>query len=158
MENSNVTSISNANVGKAFNAVIKGLCRDDIGEILFNWNESELNYDGDRIICYPGRDGRYSPSKEGGKSYVSKREFLAWIFSDDPFDEKVYGSEIRNNSEWESLIQRARDAALMESHRLEPVAATQSATTLKGLVRKPALPVTIAAMNVASATRGVKAR
>ena len=112
MENSNVTSISNANVGKAFNAVIKGLCRDDIGEILFNWNESELNYDGDRIICYPGRDGRYSPSKEGGKSYVSKREFLAWIFSDNPFDEKEYGLEIRNNLEWVSLIQRARDAVL----------------------------------------------
>ena len=115
----NVTSMSNANVGKAFNAVIKGKGRDDVGEILFNWNESELNYDGDRIICYPGRDGRYSRGKEGGKSYVSKREFLAWIFSDDPFDEKVYGSEIRNNSEWVSLILRARDAALMENHALK---------------------------------------
>ena len=111
----NVTSMSNANVGKAFNAVIKGMGRDDIGEILFNWNESELNYDGDRIICYSGRDGRYSRGKDGGKSNVSKREFLAWIFSDSPFDEKVYGLEIRNNSEWVSLILRARDAALTES-------------------------------------------
>jgi len=44
------------------------------------------------------------------------------------------------------------------SGRFELVAATQSATALKGLVRKPALPVTIAAMNGASASRGAKAR
>ena len=40
----------------------------------------------------------------------------------------------------------------------ELVAATQSVTALKGLVRKPALPVTIAAMNEAIATRGAKAK
>ena len=38
------------------------------------------------------------------------------------------------------------------------VAATQSVTALKGLVRKPASPVTIDAMNKAIATRGAKAR
>ena len=46
----------------------------------------------------------------------------------------------------------------VEQGRFELVAATQSATALKGLVRKPASPVTIAAMNEAIATRGAKAR
>jgi len=107
--------MSNANVGKAFNAIIKGIGRDDIGGILFNWNESELNLDGDKIIAYPGRDGRYSRGKEGGKVNISKREFLAWIFSDHPFDEKIYGADIRSDAEWVDLIHRARDAALIEN-------------------------------------------
>lgn len=51
-----VTSMSNANVGKAFNAIAKGIGRGDLGEILFNWNESQLNEDGSNIIGYPGRD------------------------------------------------------------------------------------------------------
>ncbi len=42
--------------------------------------------------------------------------------------------------------------------RFELVAATLSVTALKGLVRKPASPVTIAAMNEAIATHGEKAR
>jgi antitoxin PrlF len=46
----------------------------------------------------------------------------------------------------------------VEQGRFELVAATQSATALKGLVRKPTSPVTIAAMNEAIATRGAKAR
>lgn len=112
--NCNVSSMSNANVGKAFNAVIKEIGCGDIGGILFNWNESELNLDGDKIIAYPGRDGRYSRGKEGGKVNISKREFLAWIFSDNPFDEKIYGADIRSDAEWVGLIHRARDAVLIE--------------------------------------------
>jgi antitoxin PrlF len=46
----------------------------------------------------------------------------------------------------------------VEPGHFELVAATQSVTALKGLVRKPASPVTIAAMNKAIATRGAKAR
>ena len=114
----NVSSMSNANVGKAFNAIVNGIGRDDIGEILFNWNESELNMDGDKIIGYPGRDGIFSRGKEGGKVNISKREFLGWIFSDKPFDEKVYGANIRNNAEWAGLIHRAREASLIENHSL----------------------------------------
>lgn len=102
----------NTAVGKAFNAIVEIIGRDDIGEILFNWNESQLNEDGDKIICYPGRDGRYSVGKEGGKVVISKREFLAWLLSDHPFDEKVYGANIRNDPEWTELIRRAREAAL----------------------------------------------
>lgn len=107
-----VSSMSNMAVGKAFNSIIKGIGINDIGEILFNWNESQLNEDGDKIFRYPGRDGRFARGKEGGKNIVSKRVFLAWLLSDDPFNEKVYGANIRNDSEWAALIQRAREAAL----------------------------------------------
>jgi hypothetical protein len=103
---------SNAAVGKAFDAIIKGLDRDDVGEILFNWNESELNEDGDKIINYPGRDGRYSRGKEGGKVVIGKREFLAWLLSDAPFDEKLYGVNIGSDPEWTALIRRARKSAM----------------------------------------------
>lgn len=46
----------------------------------------------------------------------------------------------------------------VEPGHFELVAATQSVTSLKGLVKKPAMPVTIAAMNKAIAARGAKAR
>jgi len=46
----------------------------------------------------------------------------------------------------------------IEPGRFELVAATQSVTALKGLVRKPVAPVTIAAMNDAIAARGAKAK
>ena len=103
-----VASMSNADVGKAFNAIAKGIGHNDLGEILFNWNESQLNEEGDKIVGYPGRDGVYSRGKEGGKVNVSKREFLDWLVSDKPFDEKVYGANIRNDAHWTGLIQRAR--------------------------------------------------
>lgn len=107
-----ISSMSNADVGKAFNAIAKGIGPDDIGEILFNWNESQLNEGGDKIVGYPGRDGRFSHGKEGGKVIISKREFLEWLLSDDPFNEKVYGANIKSNTEWTELIRRAREAAL----------------------------------------------
>jgi AbrB family looped-hinge helix DNA binding protein len=46
----------------------------------------------------------------------------------------------------------------VEPGHFELVAATQSVTALKGLVRKPASPVTIEAMNKAIAIHGAKAR
>jgi len=46
----------------------------------------------------------------------------------------------------------------IEPGHFELVAATQSVTALKGLVRKPATPVTIKDMNAAIATHGAKAR
>ena len=45
----------------------------------------------------------------------------------------------------------------VEPGRFEVVAATQSVTALKGLVRKRNVPVTIEAMNVAIAAHGAKA-
>ena len=46
----------------------------------------------------------------------------------------------------------------VEQGRFELVASTHSVTALKGLVRKPARPVTIETMNQAIATQGAKAR
>ena len=46
----------------------------------------------------------------------------------------------------------------VEPGRFELVAATQSVTALKGLVRKSAAPVTIEAMNQAIAAQGAKSR
>ena len=46
----------------------------------------------------------------------------------------------------------------VEPGRFELVAATQSVTALKGLVRKPASPVTVDAMNDAIAVQGAKAK
>lgn len=46
----------------------------------------------------------------------------------------------------------------VEPGHFELVVATQSVTALKGLVRKPASPVSIDAMNEAIATRGAKTR
>lgn len=46
----------------------------------------------------------------------------------------------------------------IEPDRFELLAATQSVAALKGLVRKPASPVTIEAMNAAIAVHGTKAR
>ena len=45
----------------------------------------------------------------------------------------------------------------VEPGRFELVASTQSVSALKGLVRKPVSPITIAAMNQAIAVRGAKA-
>lgn len=46
----------------------------------------------------------------------------------------------------------------LEPGRFELIAATQSVTALKGLIRKPEAPVTIEAMNEAIAVSGAKAR
>jgi hypothetical protein len=124
----NVASMSNANVGKAFNAVINSIGRDDLDEILFNWNESKLNEDGHKIICYPGRDGRLSRGKEGGKVIIGKHQFLSWLLSDSPFDENVYGANIRNDAQWTGLIQRAREAAFNNSESACASALTDSAS------------------------------
>lgn len=116
----NVASMSNVNVGKAFDAIVKKIGRDDLGEVLLNWNDSELNEDGNKIIGYPGRDRHYSHGKEGGKVTISKREFLDWLHSEKPFDEKVYGTEIRENAEWTNLIQRTREADLINFPPKQP--------------------------------------
>jgi antitoxin PrlF len=45
----------------------------------------------------------------------------------------------------------------VEQGRFELVASTHSVTALKGMVRKPALPVTVESMNQAIAKQGTKA-
>lgn len=121
----NVASMSNANVGKAFNTIAQRIGRDDIGEILFNWNESQLNFNGDRIIGYPGKDGRFTRGKEGGKVNISKREFLDWLLSDSPFDKIIYGANIRNDAQWTGLIQRARKCCIQQ-HKISANASEEA--------------------------------
>lgn len=94
----------------AFRAIVDKVGRDDVAEILFNWDDYELSDDGDKIVSYVGRDREYSRGADGGKATVSKREFLAWLLSDSPFDEKVYGKDIRQNTDWVNKIKSARAA------------------------------------------------
>ena len=101
---------SNKDVKTAFEEVYKKVGHDDLAGILYNWNESELSEDGDKIKSYVGRDGRYSKGKEGGEQVGGKKGFIQWLLSDAPFDEKVYGKDIKNDKEWVGNIEKARKA------------------------------------------------
>ena len=106
--------MNNAEVGKIFKNIVEKLSNVDgadamdIDGILLNWNNSDLNQDRDQIISYPGRDGVYSAGKEGGKVRISKKSLIEWFLSDEPFNDKVYGKDIRNNVEWTKAIEIAR--------------------------------------------------
>ena len=88
--------------------IVEKLGRDDLSDILTNWNDSELSEDGTTIFCYVGRDREYSRGANGGKSSVSKKEFIEWLLSDGPLDENEYGKNIRNDTEWAVKIAAAR--------------------------------------------------
>ena len=106
--------MNNVVVGKIFKAIVENLSNVDgadamdIDGLLMNWNNSELNEDRDQIISFPGRDGAYSSGKEGGKVRVSKKSFIEWISSEEPFDEKIYGKDIISDKEWSTAIETAR--------------------------------------------------
>jgi len=105
-----IRGVSSKAVGEAFAALVK-VEKSRLLGVLFNWNESELNEDEDKIVCYPGRDGFSSTGKNGGKSTVSKKEFFAWLYGDGPFDETVYGPEIATDREWRGDIETLRERA-----------------------------------------------
>ena len=106
--------MNNAVVGKIFKAIVEnlsdvdGVNAMDIDGLLMNWNNSELNKDRNEIISYPGRDGAYSIGKEGGKVRISKKSLIEWLLSNEPFNEKVYGKDIRNDISWNNAIETAR--------------------------------------------------
>jgi hypothetical protein len=106
-------SLSNKAISNAFSNIIEKVDRNKFLGVLFNWNNVEINEDGDKLITYPGRNGRYSRGAEGGKSYVTKKSFFEWLFSDAPFDTKVYGKNILTDSEWASDIKEIREASGM---------------------------------------------
>jgi len=91
--------------------ILEKLGRDDLSDILTNWNDSELSEDGTKIFCYVGRDREYSGSANGGKSSVSKKEFIVWLLSNGPFDENEYGATIGADTDWKAKIDRARKAS-----------------------------------------------
>lgn len=99
--------VSNAEVGKAFDAMVKSARQDLLG-VLMNWRDYELNEDNDRIIGYPGRDRLYSKGNDGGKVNISKREFMRWLASNGPFDTTEYGPDIAANQEWIDQISKLR--------------------------------------------------
>lgn len=103
--------ISSRKAAAAFKSIVEQLGRDELSEILFNWDDSELSEDGTKIIRFVGRDREYSRGSDGGKVSVSKTEFIIWLLSDAPFDESVYGEGIRKNTEWVGKIESARQAS-----------------------------------------------
>lgn len=106
--------MNNLEINRIFKNILKNLSnlehKDamDIDGLLMNWNDSVLNEDRDEIIRYPGRDRLYSYGKEGGKVRVSKRQFIEWLISEEPFNEIIYGKEIQKNKEWTEAIETAR--------------------------------------------------
>ena len=96
------------NSDKAFNNLMTNMDRDDFNEILFNWNESELNEDSAEILIYV--DSRADGPRTGGADKVDKKEFIDWLKSDGPFDPEVYSEDIRDDENWVGLIERARAA------------------------------------------------
>ena len=92
--------------GVIFSVLVGKLDRDDLNEILFNWNESELNEDMTAIKSYPFR--RNAPAGRGPVAKHGKTEFINWLLSDAPFDTGVYGEEILQDRGWADLINRAR--------------------------------------------------
>ena len=89
-----------------FESLVSQMERDDLNEILYNWNESELNQDGSQIIIFVDSRG-YGP-RTGGANEVNKTEFIDWLLSNSPFDTTVYGNEILQDKTWNNLIGKAR--------------------------------------------------
>ena len=111
------TTPNNKATAAAFKLITSALDRDELADILFNWNESGLSADGENIIQHVGRDRQFSRGNEGGKARVGKKEFIAWLLSDGPFDETVYGPAIRSDEEWRQRIEAARIASGLHQTR-----------------------------------------
>jgi hypothetical protein len=105
-------TISTKEAGKMFRSLVSQIDRGDIDGILFNWNDSELNEDKTEIRMFP--NSRAMGHGTGGVSRVKKSEFFDWLFSEAPFNTKVYGEEIREDKDWNDVIKRAREAAQMK--------------------------------------------
>lgn len=101
-----VVPTSTIKIGKAFSSLVSTLGKDDVSELLMNWNDSELSDDGSKIIVFPGRDRRYSAGELGGSMKAGKGEFLSWLHSDAPLDPAVF--EV--SEEWKSKVDAARNA------------------------------------------------
>lgn len=97
-------------IGKHFTDLTKNMSRDDVETLLYDWQEAELNEDGTGIKR-TGQFRRNAVKGDGGTLKESKTEFINWLNSDAPFDEKVYGKDIRNDTEHVDRVNRAREAA-----------------------------------------------
>lgn len=98
---------STQEIARIFGQMVKR-AEKELSSALFNWNDSRLNEDKDKIVLYPGRDRIFARGKEGGKSNVSKAEFIDWLMSDGPFDTSVYGKDITRDVQWRDEIETLR--------------------------------------------------
>ena len=97
-------SIPKRSVGKAFQSLVEKN-RDTLDGVLMNWNDSRLSEDGSKIVIDIDRRGAVSGS--GPKGAVAKSDFFNWLYSDAPFDPKVYGQNI--DAEWRGQIESLRE-------------------------------------------------
>lgn len=109
--------IDNRKASVAFKAIVENLDRDDVMDILLNWDDCELSEDSTNIVQYVGRDREYAHGKDGGKAKISKKSFLTWLLSEAPFDERVYGTSIREDADWVKRIESARVASGLHSNK-----------------------------------------
>lgn len=132
-------AMNNAKASQAFKRMV-AQAEDDLVGVLFNWNDSRLSEDKTGIDSYPGRDSEYSRGKDGGRVSVSKREFMEWLFSDAPFDAKVYDAEsLARGSEWRGQIERLRgiaNEAPAQTEAARPDAAMSAANAFKRQMRE----------------------
>lgn len=94
------------NAESTFLALITKMRIEDVNEILYNWNESELNDANTEILIYV--DSRANGPRTGGADIVDKTEFINWLLSDAPFDTEIYGDDIREDEHWVGLVEKAR--------------------------------------------------
>lgn len=107
---------STQEISRIFNRMVKE-AEGDLTSVLFNWNDSRLNEDKDKIILYPGRDARFVRGAEGGKSNVSKAAFFDWLMSDAPLDPAVYADAV-NDPEWRGQIEKLRSFLTLPDTRM----------------------------------------
>jgi len=111
-------------ISEHFNNLVKGMDRDAVEELLYDWDEAGLNEDGDRLVRI-GDFSRGDPKGVGTTSRLSKGEFINWLNSEAPFDETKYGKNIRNNKEYVDRINQARIASGLTKESLVSTAPTQ---------------------------------
>jgi len=97
-------------ISDAFESIIDNLDRADLDEILLNWDDVELNNEGN-LVRDRGRNRESPCAKRFAKRKVRKQEFLDWLVSNSPFDEAIYGPAIRSDVDWRRKIEMARTAS-----------------------------------------------
>jgi hypothetical protein len=85
--------------------------RDALENALYNWKEIRLSEDGSRLTGHIGREGEHIGNNAFNTKYKpTKKEFLEWLNSEEPFNTKVYGENITKDTEWVNDISRLRNA------------------------------------------------
>lgn len=94
------------NVNSYFTNLVDN-ARSELENVLDGWQEAKLNEDGTGIISNPF--SREAPKGSGPTVKLGKSEFFDWLYSDKPFDTKMYGEGIADNAEWKADIEKLRE-------------------------------------------------